>query len=273
MKKILIVGENSYLASGLDFSLTDFQVDKIKRSFNQDNLWKYKSYDYVINFCIQPEHFCSLLSESEMIDVQIAKCIKGTKTKLVFLSSRKVYGLSTELKEFSETDELKPYDFYSKNKCNIETKLRSILKDNLLILRTGNIIGLPPNKKNYPTFIGWLETELRKNGKVIVTVNKNAKKDFITKEYFQAVLNKSVELDLTGVYNVGAGFALSTEELVTSLVSKELVEFDLNETQSEQFVLNCDKLHKKIRKFTKEELLMECSKVLSIIQNKYEKLS
>ena len=74
-----------------------------------------------------------ILSNEEMIDVQIAKRL-NPKTNFVFLSSRKVYGSHVELDQYRETDLLQPYDYYSKNKVNIENQLQQILGDRLLIL-------------------------------------------------------------------------------------------------------------------------------------------
>lgn len=258
MKKVLIIGHNSYLASEFDLNEEEFLVEKIKRPFEFD-FEKYNDYDFIVNFCIQPEHFNRLLSDNEMIDYNIAKHIKNDKTKFVFLSSRKVYGSCTELKIYDEISELKPFDFYSKNKCNIEQKLSEILnKNNLLILRTGNIIGKPSNRKSYGTFIGWIESELKNNGKVICTINKNAKKDFITKEYFQEALKKSIEYDLSGIYNIGANFALTTEELLESILPEHYIEYSPKENESEQFVLDCKKIHNYVKIFTEEELKTEC---------------
>jgi len=265
MKKVLIIGKNSYLAS--DFELKDniFLIERIKRPFSQ-HFEKYNEYDYIINFCIQPEHFNRLLSDNEMIDYNIAKYIDNNKTKFVFLSSRKVYGSCTELKIYNENSELKPFDFYSKNKCNIEQKLaETINPSQLLILRTGNIIGKPSNKISYGTFIGWLESELKNNGKITCTINKNAKKDFITKSFFQEALKSAIEENLFGIYNIGANFALTTENLLQSILPKEYIDYSQKEIESEQFILDCTKIHQYIRKFTQEELIDECKTLGKIL--------
>ena len=259
MKKILIIGSDSYLATGLNFDTSKYFIEKINRPFN-DNFEKYNEYDYIINFCIQPEHFNSLLSENEMIDVEIAKHIKNKKTKFVFSSSRKIYGSSTLLKEYKETDKANPFDFYSKNKVNIENKLKEILGQNLLILRTGNIIGLPSNKKNYSTFIGWLELELKKNNKITITINKNSKKDFITKEYFQKSLISLIDNNCTGIFNIGSNFALTIEELLLKILPKNYIDYSPEEKSSEQFILNCSKLHNYIKPMSKKELIDACKK-------------
>ena len=265
MKKVLITGENSYLASDLEISEVGFIVDKIKRPFETD-FEKYNDYDFVVNFCIQPEHFNRLLADEEMIDYNIAKNIKNKKTKFVFLSSRKVYGSCSELKTYDENSELKPFDFYSKNKCNIEQKLKETLNtEQLLILRTGNIVGKPSNRKTYGTFIGWIESELKNNNKVICTINKNAKKDFITKDYFQESLKTAIEKDLYGTYNVGANFAFTTEELLKSILPEKYIEISPKEKESEQFILDCGKIQNFVRKFTQEELQKQCKELGEIL--------
>ena len=246
---ILIVGESSYLASGLEFDKDKYVTDRIKRPYEGINKELYKNYDYIINFCIQPEQFTEIISEDEMIDVKIAQNIAGSNAKFIFLSSRKVYGSSIKLQKYKETDELKPYDFYSKNKATIETKLQQLIPNNLLILRVGNVIG-EPTRKNNKTFIGWIEKELKEKGKVYCTILPDTRKDFITKDYFQSVLAAVIENNLTGIYNVGAGFALPMKEFLLNLLSPNLVDFSKATDKAEQFVLNVNKLHKYVKPFT-----------------------
>lgn len=266
MKKVLIVGKNSYLASDFQLNEDEFVVEKINRPF-ETNLVRYNDYDVIVNFCIQPEHFYRLLSDEEMIDYKIAKKITNNKTKFVFLSSRKVYGSCTKLKTYDENSEIKPFDFYSKNKRNIEKRLLGLLNENnLIILRTGNIVGNLSDRKDYNTFIGWIESELKINGKIICTINKKAKKDFITKAYFQKVLSEIIKKDLSGIYNVGANFALTTEELLQSILPEYYIEYSPKEQKSEQFILDCKKLHKYVEKFSDKELTDECKKLGKVLK-------
>ena len=57
-------------------------------------------------------------------DIKISKLIKGSKVKLIFLSSRKIYKSGPNLKENSK---LNPRSNYSKNKLITERKLSKIL--------------------------------------------------------------------------------------------------------------------------------------------------
>lgn len=265
MKKVLIIGKDAYLASGLKFDKSKVETDFVGR-FAEVEDWD--QYDTVVNFCIQPEHYSRLLSNEEMIDVQIAKRL-NPKTNFVFLSSRKVYGSHVELDQYRETDPLQPYDYYSKNKVNIEHQLQQILGDRLLILRTGNIVGIPP-RHNSPTFINWLKSELENYQHVVVTADRTAVKDFVTKDYFQYVLKTAVENGLTGIYNVGSGFGITIEDLLTRLVAPQKLKFEQKEDRGEQFILNCDKLHQVAKALTKEELFKTCERVKTYMEIKNE---
>jgi len=254
--KVLIIGKNAYLAEGVETHFKDFDIDTVRRAHEVENWGKY---DAVVNFCIQPEHFSRLLSEDEMIDVEIVKKL-APHTRFVFMSSRKVYGSDTKLKEYKEKDALRPCDFYAKNKVNIEQKLQNLLGDRLLILRISNILGLPP-KRNSPTFVSWLASEVSAKGKVTVTADPRAKKDFITKDYFQETLSALIAKNVQGVVNVGSNFAYTTEDLLKKLVPQEMLEFEPKEEKGEQFILNCEKLHQFVPPLSKSAFETMCQRI------------
>ena len=258
--KVLIVGKDAYLATGIKEHFEGFDVDAVARAYEVKN---WEKYDAVVNFGIQPEHFSRLLNEDEMIDVQIAKEL-ADHTRFLFMSSRKVYGTDTRLKEYAETDDLEPFDFYSKNKVNIEHELQDMLGDRLLILRISNIVGLPP-KKNSPTFVSWLNSELQNRGKVIVTADKNARKDFITRTYLQNTIHALIAKEKHGIFNVGANFAYTTEELLKMLVPEDKLDFQPKEDKGEQFILNCSKLHQLVPALSKKEFKAECFRIKDVI--------
>lgn len=266
-KRVLIIGSNSFLGKDLLLDPKNFDVTKIRRPFEGLDTNLYNSYDIILNFCIQNKSYFSLLSEDEMIDVNIAKALKGD-TKLVFMSSRKVYGSNIELTEYKETDKTASSDFYSQNKINIENRLNKLLDKNLLCLRVSNIISGEKNIcNNEHCFMSWLYDEFIKKNKVTVTIDKNSKRDFITKTYFNNATEALILNDATGIYNIGAGFGITIEELLKNIIDVEYLDFIQQETKSEQFILNCDKLHKFIKPLQKDDLLKECSILGENIKN------
>ena len=266
-KKVLVIGEDAYLAQGIQNSLFGYEVDSIKRAEPEKNCDIFKNYDIIINFTIQPEFYQQDLSTHEFIDVQIAKCLIASNTKLIVLSSRKVYGSHKNADIIQETDNLDPDGAYARNKVKVEQAVRMILPNQHLILRIANILGEPVNRLGYKTFMGWISESMLTKGKLTVTENRKTKKDFVTRHYLQQAIFALIEKDVNGTFNVGSGFAFSLEDLLTKIVGKKQVIFEDKEQPRDQFILNPEKLHQYVRPFTRKELERRCSLNKNILIN------
>ena len=266
-KKILIIGSDAYLARGMSDCFPGYEVDSIARADTDKNFNLFKQYDAVINFTIQPEFSQRNLTASELIDAQIAKCLVGSHTKLVMLSSRKVYGSHENADIIKETDNLDPQDFYAKNKVKAEQALQMILPNRHLILRIANILGEPVNRIGYKTFMGWISESILATGKLTVTENRKTKKDFITRNYLHRVMFSLIDKEATGIFNVGAGFALTLEDLLTKIAGEKNIIFEDIQPPRDQFILNTDKLHHYMQPFTHSELEKHCSLNKGILMN------
>ena len=262
--KVAVVGCNAYLARNIENIFEDITLYKRLEFISHVDILK--TFDYVINFSIQPNFKQNKLNPYDIIDVKIANIIKNSDTKLVMVSSRKVYGSSDKLKKYSEKSELKATDFYSCNKITAEQYLQNILPNRCLILRVGNIIDLPENTNN-STFISWINNSLKNDGILNVTENENVRKDFITRDYFQYALQTLINKQETGVYNIGAGFTLTLKELLPYITGNDKISFKNNAPKRDCFVLDCQKAQKIIKPFSKQELYNKCTTIrLNIIR-------
>ncbi len=260
MPKIIIIGETSYLAQGLQRAFPNDEVHTLFRPDLNKNASFFQSADVIINFCIHPDFYNRDFSVNEIIDTDIAKCIQGTKTRYFFLSSRKVYGKSKDICIYSEEDPLIGTDFYSRNKIKEEKHLLSLLGDQLTIVRISNVIGAPILRKNYQTFIGWITSQMAKNHFLSVTENPKVIKDFITRSYLHKAFYALIHNDARGIYNIGSGFGVSIFELLTEMVGEENVHFQTQKPPEDQFILNCRKLHCYLPSMPKKMLLDQCHK-------------
>ncbi len=270
MTKIIITGEASYLAQGIQQS---FPNDEMKILFMPDldkNKDLIRSADVIINFCLHPEFSTREFSVNEIIDTDIAKCIKGTQVRYFFLSSRKVYGSSTDVTIYSEEAPLSPTDYYSHNKIKEEQYLTSLLGPQLTIVRIANVIGDPILRKNYKTFIGWISSQMAEKNHLTATENPLTIKDYITRSYLQIALHALVHANARGIYNIGSGFGTSLHELLTEMVGKENVDFISDKAPKDQFILNCTKLHQFIPAMTKPMLISQCHKNQAILKTFYK---
>ena len=147
MKKILIIGKRSFIAKNLYKNFNNKFKSKLIK-FNQLNSVKknINNFNYVINCSINKNYIKKKYNRNFDNDFKIATLINNTKTKYIFLSSRKVYKSKPNIKENSK---LWPKSSYSRNKLITEKKLLKKFKKNLIILRISNIIGNKSNKKNY----------------------------------------------------------------------------------------------------------------------------
>ena len=267
MQQILIIGPDAYLARDIEKHFHDINITKKDRFSLEEPKEFYSKFDGIINFTIQPQFFQKELSEEELIDVQIAKKISSSKTtKLIMLSSRKVYGAHMNADILQENDILSPQDFYARNKLKAENLIRHFLPNQHLILRIANILGEPVNRLDYKTFMGWISKSIISQGKLIVTENPYTKKDFITKEYLQKALFALIFYNKIGTYNIGAQFALPLKELLTKIVGKENISFDNTTPPRDQFILDSSKLHEVLPPFSKKELNKKCSENRKKIQ-------
>ena len=267
MRNIVIIGSDSYLANGIDKQFGQANISFVEFNTWQQNVDLMKQADYVICFAIHPDFMKREMDYSEILDIQIAEAIKDSNAKFVFMSSRKVYGTTNECVIHKETDKAEGFDFYSKNKVKTEKELCKILGNRLLILRIANILGEPVQRVGYKTFIGWICENYIQTGKLVVTQNADAVKDFIPKNFLHRAIASLIENEATGIYNISSGFGTSVEKVLAGYVGKEnLVLMGQDKEKQDQFILNNEKLLKatglSISENDIDKYLLQCKEIL-----------
>ena len=245
MDKTIIIGKRGFLGNSLYkylrrktncrlISFNDFKKNKIN----------VKNYAHIINCSIDLNYIKKKYDEKFDNDLKISRFIKGSKVKLIILSSRKIYKSGPNLKENSSPD---PKSNYSKNKLITERKLSKILKRKLLILRVSNIIGDKSKTKNlHSTFVDAFFKNAKKG---LIFNNKAQYKDFISIEKFNQIMFKIIKIDLHGIYNVSIGRKINTNSLIKWLNHYNIKNCKVKNIKKDEqsFYLNNNKLMKKIR--------------------------
>ena len=261
--KILIIGKNSFIGSNVHYFLKTKYSSKIQ-SFKENIKKKLHIYDYIINCSINPKYIKHKYDEKNDFDLKIIKKIKGTKTKFIFLSTRKIYFTSPNIKENSKKSLLNNYE---KNKYITENKINKLHKKNSVILRISNLIGLRKKntRKRHLTYVDYLIKMLNK-GKLCK--NNRRYKDFLDIGTFSKIIYLVIKNNIFGTYNVSIGKKIYLDEINQWILhyykhKKKLKIYNLdNENDNESFFLNNSKLFKKINlKITKQKLKSECLKL------------
>jgi nucleoside-diphosphate-sugar epimerase len=261
--KILIIGKNSFIGSNLYILLKKkYLIDIL--SFKSLILREVNKYDYIINCSTNIKYINYKYDEKNDFDFKIIKKIKGTKTKFIFLSSRKVYQPAPNIRENSK---IKCANNYEKNKYITEKKIIKFHKKNSIILRISNLIGFKKNnlRKIHSTYVDYL-LRIIKKGRIIE--NEKQFKDFLDINNFSKIINLIIKNKIFGTYNVSIGEKIYLNEINHWLLHyyknkkqlKVIMKNDLKKNES--FFLNNSKLLKKINlKLNKEKLKKECLKL------------
>ncbi len=250
-KKIIIIGKKSFIGSNLFYFLKKkkfrIRILSYKEFIKLDQSFL-KNFDFIINCSIHKNYTNKKYDIKNDFDCHIAKKIIKLNCKLIFLSSRRVYKPS---KNINEKAKLQPSCLYSKNKIITEKKLIYILDERVLILRISNLIGLNLNqrrsRKIHDTFINIFLRNVRKN---YIYDNQEIYKDFLSIEKFCLIIEKLINKDAFGIYNVSIGQKIFLNKLILWLnyynpnivkVKKQPKNFN-----KDSFYLNNNRLKKKI---------------------------
>tara|TARA_B100000787_G_C16133493_1_gene268486 strand:+ start:6 stop:830 length:825 start_codon:yes stop_codon:yes gene_type:complete len=247
-KNIIIIGKKGFISSNLFLNLRYKQNLKIfdyQKFLNLKESY-IKKFDYVINCSINKEYIKNKYSQANDFNFMIAKKIESLTTKMIFLSSRKVYKNKYDIKE---NDSLVPKCNYSKNKLISENLLKKTLNKKVLILRISNLIGphITNKKKLHKTFIDIFFENIKKG---IILKNDQCYKDFLSINKFCQIINELIKIGANGTYNVSIGQKIYLKEIIEWLNyynKKKYIYVKLSKSHNnDNFTLNNRKLMKKI---------------------------
>ena len=247
MKKILIIGKNSFIGSNLNKYLKKFYLVKclsFEKVINKENNF-FQNFDYVINTSIHKKYIDQKYKLSFDLDRKFIKKFKKLNFNFVFFNSRKIYLSNPNI---SENSTKKPLCFYSKNKLITEKFLKKKLGSNLLSLRVSNIIGhkIIKNKRNNHKLFFDNFLKIRKRNKQIV-INDDFK-DFLSIDQFSKIIRSLIKKSVSGIYNVSISEKIYLSEILKWIDKNYYKKIIFLNESKESFYLSNKKLLKKIKK-------------------------
>ncbi len=212
-KKIVLIGYKSFIQSNLyDHLSKKFFVKKLRfEKISRDELIKY---DYVINFSNSKHFFENKYSKNKDRNLIIANIIKSSFTKFILLSTRQVYYPKLNITEKSK---IRPISNYAINCLKSEKFCMKRIGNKLLILRLSNVIGFENSKKKKATLMSTVIQGLKK--KVIYFDNNYyLKKDFLPVGILCIYIEKLINKNFYGIFNIGSGKAISVKNLINKTI-------------------------------------------------------
>ena len=247
-KRILIIGLKGLIGGNLFNYFKTKKINVYQLSF--ESFLKNKNinkFDVIINCTSNQKFIKNQYQDRNDNDLIIAKIILHSKTKLVMLSTRKVYKAKFDI---NELDKEKPNCNYSKNKVISEISIREILANRVLILRISNIISLPnTNKRKLHKTFSDIFFEMAKKG--FIYENNKAYKDFISIKKFNQIVLELIKKNSFGLFNVSLGKKIYINQLITWLNFYNLKKIKIinpkKSFNNDSFTLNNKKLMHKIK--------------------------
>ena len=271
-KKILIIGLKGLIGSNLFnyFKIKKLDVYQLSfESFIKNKNRHVDKFDFIINCTSNQKFIKNQYQDRNDNDLIIAKKILRSKTKLVMLSTRKVYKAKFNI---NELDKKKPNCNYSKNKVKSEILVRKILTDRVLILRISNIISHPnKNKRKLHKTFSDIFFEMAKKG--FIYKNNKTYKDFISVKKFNQIALELIKKNSFGVFNVSLSKKIYLNQLISWLnfynPKKIKIISPKKSFNNDSFTLNNKKLMQKIKiKNNTLELKRECLRISKNFFNK-----
>lgn len=202
-KKILIIGNNSFLQKNLYFYLKKkkFYVQKI--TFQKFLNSKIPENCIIINCSISNKFFTKKYEEKIDRNLHIANKIKKLKTILIMISTRQVFKPKLNLNEKSQ---IRPVNIYGKNMIISERKCKKIISKKLMILRTSNVIGFE-KRKFRQSMMSLLLLGFKKR-KIVMDSNSHFYKDILPVSLFCEYICRLILKNFKGTINLGSGVKL-----------------------------------------------------------------
>ena len=236
MKKILLVGKNSFICNQLLLELSNTNMVDCISHQNVDDV-KCNDYDSIINCSIHPDYRNQSYSLDKDMDLKISRKFSG---HFIMLSSRKVYGSNDNLLIYSEDSPINPNDYYGWNK-SVTEKILDTEHDNHTILRASNVFGFEYQRKSY---MGFLMNQLKDKGHIEIDVSPFTTRDFINVKDVAFLVNLVVEKQIKGTYNLSSGFGemvgYTAEYLIKGYGGGNLI--SKSKERKDQFIINNQKL-------------------------------
>ena len=261
MIKILIIGKKSFIGSNLQKYLSKkFLIKSLSfRKVMKKKVSFFSEFSYVINTTIHKNYIEQRYKVFNDLDKRFILKFKKVKFIYIFLNTRKIY---LPRQNIVENGVKRPKCFYSKNKLKTEVFLKKRLKNKLLSLRIGNIIGnkfIKSSRNNHKLFFDNYLILRKKNKKIIVN---NDYKDFLSIVQFSNILTDLITKHVNGIYNVSISQKIYISDILKWIDKDFFKKIEFTNLRTDSFTLSNKKLLKKIeKKPLKKELVNFCKNI------------
>jgi len=212
--RLVIVGRGSFVARHVIFVAQSEGLETIALPHDADVAAVVKTGDTVANFSIDSRYKSESYEEDLDCDLKVARIAAAAGAKAVMFSTRKVYPDSARWNA-RESDLCNgDNSHYGNNKARTEKLVGAIPGLSSAIFRLSNICGYEySSQAPRRTFFGIMQHRLKTRNEILFDMHPSTRRDFLPVEFCARAVVLALKSELTGVYNLGAGFPVSCGEI------------------------------------------------------------
>lgn len=217
--RLALIGSGSFIAKQVHDAAKAVGIEVSSFSHDADLAGALKGADVVINFSLNPEIHRKPYNMAMDCDLNVARAAYRSGARFIMLSSRRVYPAGTRWgareADLATGDETT----YGQNKAFSERAITAEIGNHLTILRLSNIVGFEyePDRQRR-TFMGMVLRRLRIDGEISFDMSSDTGRDFLPVEACAGAIVRVAQAGTSGVFNIGAGFALSCGDIANAVL-------------------------------------------------------
>jgi len=215
--RLVVVGASGFIGRAVaqKGEALGLPVVRLGRSLEDTRL---RSGDVLINAALRPAYRSQPYTPGADLDRELAVAAAACGAHMIMLSSRRVYG--PEHRWGAKETDLTPGDEsqYGRNKAVTEAWLSTEHASSTGILRLSNVFGFEYAADiRRESFFGAMLADLKATGEIVFHMAAETRRDFIPVETAAGAIVTAARCRLTGVFNIGSGFAIPCGTLAEAL--------------------------------------------------------
>ncbi len=222
-----VLGKRSYLSKNIKKKNSKFKLMSVKEMFGEVNYINNKKINIIYNHSYPLSKLNNLNDYSKIIRSNIylidelIKLLQKKKVKInsfIFTSSSSVYNIDATNTELQASDNNR--GIYAITKLIVERYLISKQKKirfNLIIARIFNVFG--PSDNN--SLINKIIVLKKRKRKIKIYSKKNKFRDFIHIDDLVNIYNKLLNINKSGIFDIGSGKATNINKLINKFFKKK----------------------------------------------------